>query len=268
MKVRRFSEQNNLPPKAILLLDDCSAHEPKETLRSDDGLIVAMMLPPNVTAVIQPMDQNPIKITKLKYRNMLLANVVAQADDSVHDTLKNHSIKEAILLMKTAWDELPMTVLQKAWTKILNWDDKEYEDGDDIPLSELIASQSIYDELIAETQQLLTQLANGNTISIEEIEGWNNDVIDDETECDLPSEDEEEPSKGIAVPYGEVIDAVNVLIKYCANDTEHANKHMIHLLKLRSDIVQKQFAKPHKQAKLEDFFLLSDIFLNFISYAI
>lgn len=107
-----------MPPKAILLLDNCSAHSPRDPLVSDDGNIVVMMLPPNVTAVIQPMDQNPIKITKLKYRYMLLASVVSQEDESVHDALKNHSIKDAILYLKTAWDELPQTVLQKAWTKI------------------------------------------------------------------------------------------------------------------------------------------------------
>lgn len=46
------------------------------------------------------MDQNPIKIFKLKYRDMLLENVVTQADESVHDLLKNHSIKDAIYIQK------------------------------------------------------------------------------------------------------------------------------------------------------------------------
>lgn len=65
-EVRRFSLENNLPPKAILLLDNCSAHAPIESLCTEAKDIIAMLLPPNVTAVVQPMDQNPIKITKLR----------------------------------------------------------------------------------------------------------------------------------------------------------------------------------------------------------
>lgn len=256
-KVRRFSEENNLPPKAILLLDNCSAHSPKEPLVSDDGNIVVMMLPPNVTAVIQPMDQNPIKIVKLKYRNVLLANVVAQADESVHDVLKNHSIKDAILLLKNAWDELPQSVLQKAWSKIFDWDENEYEDEDNVPLAELIPSKSIYDDLIHETQLLLTKLGANSDLSIQEIENWNADIIEDETDCDLSSEDESEypeESTEESIPYGDAINAVNTLIKWSANDAEYANKHMSNLIALRSDIVKSHFAKTQKQATLDDYF--------------
>lgn len=213
------------------------------------------MLPPNVTAVIQPMDQNPIKIVKLRYRNMLLANVVAQIDSSIDDTLKNHSIKDAILHLKVAWDDVPQTVLQKAWSKILNWDDKEYEDDDDVPLSELIPSKSIYDEIINETQSLLAQL-NVDVLSIEEIEEWNEDIIDDETDCDVSSEDENENPKGECnepIPYSVAIDAVNALMKWCASDVQHGQKHMTNLIALRSDIVKKHFSKTQKQTKLDHF---------------
>lgn len=158
-KVRKYSEANNLPPKAILLLDNCSAHSSKDPLCSDDGLIVAMMLPPNVTAVIQPMDQNPIKVFKLRYRIMPLSMVIGQADVGIHELLSKHSIKDAILLMKTAWDEVSQTVLQNAWSKIFKWDENEYDEEDDIPLSELVPSKSTYDELIDETQELISQLA-------------------------------------------------------------------------------------------------------------
>lgn len=215
-----------------------------------------MMLPPNVTALIQPMDQNPIKIVKLKYRNMLLANVVAQKDGSVHDTLKNHSIKDAILLLKTAYDELPQAVLQKAWTKIFNWDDKEYDDEDNTPLSELMPSKTIYDEIINNTQLFLSQLAENCDLSIEEIESWNADVIDDESHCEISSEDENECPEKTEEPisYGAALDAVNTLIKWSANGAEHANKHMSNLLQLRTDIVTNHFVKTKKQAKLDDFF--------------
>lgn len=84
-------------------------------LKSDDGNIVAMLLPPNVTAVLQPMDQNPIRLVKLGYRNKLLCNIVAQENVPVENILKAHSIRDAILLLKSVWDELPQAVLIKAF---------------------------------------------------------------------------------------------------------------------------------------------------------
>lgn len=48
--VRKFSVQHNLEPKALLVLDNCSAHfDGCGDLRSDDGLIQVIYLPPNVT---------------------------------------------------------------------------------------------------------------------------------------------------------------------------------------------------------------------------
>lgn len=206
-----------------------------------------MMLPANVTAVIQPMDQNPIEIVELKYRNMLLANIVAQIDSSVDDTLKSHSIKDAILYPKAAWDEVPQTVLQKAWTKFLNWDEKEYEDEDDIPLSELIPSKSVYDEILSETQQLLTQLGV-DVLSTEEIEDWNEDIVDDETDNQSSEDEKENSGKESEEPilYSVAIDAVNNLIKWSTSDEQYGQKHMANLIALRSDIVKKHFSKTQK----------------------
>ena len=43
--------------KAILFLDNCSAHPSEDELVSADGKITAKFLPPNVTSLVQPMDQ-------------------------------------------------------------------------------------------------------------------------------------------------------------------------------------------------------------------
>ncbi|XP_025417896.1 jerky protein homolog-like [Sipha flava] len=96
--VREHLLNVNLPPKALLLLDNCPGHPSAEELRSDDGNIFAMFLPPNTTALIQPMDQNVIQNIKLNYRKSLLVNVLA---DPVHgenliDALKAINLKDAI----------------------------------------------------------------------------------------------------------------------------------------------------------------------------
>lgn len=252
--MRRFSREQNLPPKALLLVDNCSAHSPIESLATTDGKVQTMMLPPNVTPIVQPMDQNPIKIVKLKYRNILLMNVIAQEDVSVHDALQNHSVKDAILLMKSAWDDLPTSIIEKSWSKLLNWDDNEYDEEDNIPLSELMSSHNIYRSEIEQTQQLLSKLCTDCSMTVEEIEIWNADSFD-ETEAESESSEEDEVvPENEHVLHTDAIHAVNKLIKWSENNTDLTDKHMFNLLQLRSDIVKKQLLKPPKQTKLTSFF--------------
>lgn len=254
-EVRRFSADNNLPPKAILLLDNCSAHAPIDSLRTEDGNIIAMLLPPNVTAILQPMDQNPIKITKLKYRNKLLAGIVAQEEISVHDMLKNHSLRDAILLLKLAWDELPQSVLQKSWSKLLNWDDEEYDDEDNVPLLELLPSTEIYNDTIQETQHLLSKLAIDCTLSTDEIEDWNEDKLDENAmDTDTDGESDIEIIQNHDVPYSDALNAVNTLIKWSENHKNLTNKHMSNLLELRSDVVKNHLDRSSKQSLLTNYF--------------
>lgn len=228
------------------MLDNCSAHAPIESLRTEDGNIQAMMLPPNVTAVIQPMDQIPIKIVKLKYRNMLISNIIAQDNVSDHDALQNHDLKNAVLLLKAAWDVLPASVIEKSWKRIWNWDDNEYDDEDNIPLAELMTQTKnetdAYDDEIAEILQLLSKLTPNCALSIDEIENWNADIFD-ETDVDgndSESEDNETATeKSNHVSYTDAINAANLLMKWSEQNADVSAKHMSNLLQLRSDIVKK-----------------------------
>ena len=56
-------------PKAVLLLNNCSAHPGEEELISADSKVFARFLPPNVTSLIQPMDLVSIK---RRYRRKIL----------------------------------------------------------------------------------------------------------------------------------------------------------------------------------------------------
>ena len=77
--------------KAVFVLDNCSAHPEASELVSDDGKIIAKFLPPNVTSLIQPMDQEVIEAVKRRYKKKLLRGVII-ADDrggSLLDYLKS-----------------------------------------------------------------------------------------------------------------------------------------------------------------------------------
>jgi hypothetical protein len=81
----------NLPKKAILLLDNCRAHPPAEELRTSDGMIFVMYMPPNLTPLIQPMDQNALRLTKLYYRKSLLSHIVSE---EVGDAIMKLNLKK------------------------------------------------------------------------------------------------------------------------------------------------------------------------------
>ena len=49
--------QKGLSVSALLLLDNAHAHPDEGVLISSDKTIKAMFLPPNTTALVQPMDQ-------------------------------------------------------------------------------------------------------------------------------------------------------------------------------------------------------------------
>ena len=59
--VREKVSDMGLEEKAILFLDNCSANPEADDLISNDGKITACFFRPNVTALIQPMDQGVLE---------------------------------------------------------------------------------------------------------------------------------------------------------------------------------------------------------------
>ena len=107
--------------KAVLVLDNCSAHPEEDKLVSDDGKIIAKFLPPNVTSLIQPMDQGVIQTLKKRYKKKLLRGLII-ADDrgsSIIDYLKSINMKNVVEILAESWDEIQALTLRKSWRKIL-----------------------------------------------------------------------------------------------------------------------------------------------------
>jgi hypothetical protein len=90
--------------EALLILDNASAHTDIETMTSKDGKIKCLALPPNATALIQPMDQGIIITCKRIYKPKSLDEVMVMLEDRMdedNDTrrrgtlenIKSHNIK-------------------------------------------------------------------------------------------------------------------------------------------------------------------------------
>ena len=107
--------------KAVLVLDNCSAHPDASELVSDDGKIIAKFLPANVTSLIQPMDQGVIETVKRSYKKKLLRGVIIADDrgESIIDFLKSVNMNKTIQYVAEAWNKVKATTLHKSWNKIL-----------------------------------------------------------------------------------------------------------------------------------------------------
>ena len=107
--------------RAVLVLDNCSAHPDAEDLVSDDGAIVAKFLPANVTALIQPMDQGVIQVVKKRYKKKLLTRLVMEEESgkSIVEFIKGINLKVVVELIAESWQEITDVTLRRSWRKII-----------------------------------------------------------------------------------------------------------------------------------------------------
>ena len=112
--------QNIRCPKALLLIDNCSAHP--DELSSHDGSVTCLFLPPNTTSLIQPMDQGVLQAMKNRYKRKLLQKVICSQDidptQSIKDIVKLHTVKDALYMLSDAWYELSPESICKAYDKL------------------------------------------------------------------------------------------------------------------------------------------------------
>ena len=108
-------------PKAVLLLDTCSAHPNEDELVSRDGKIRAKFLPPNVTSLIQPMDQGVLESIKRRYKRKILEKLILQDGEGVPilDFLRGINMLQISNIIAVCWDEISAQTLRLSWRKIL-----------------------------------------------------------------------------------------------------------------------------------------------------
>ena len=154
-------------PKAILLLDNCSAHPNADELVSTDGKIKAVFLPPNVTSLIQPMDQGILEALKRHYRRKLLEELLFQDDEgiSIVEYLKSTDIVAA------SWDEIAPMSLQLSWRKFLSTSSSGSTVDTAVDTSDDTAGDTSDEEhLVQDCATLFDEL--GMELTVDEVEEW------------------------------------------------------------------------------------------------
>lgn len=87
--------------KCVLVVDNCNAHLPVDNLR--DGDIWTITLPPNVTSLIQPMDQGVIVNMKGHYKSQFLREYMDYSGN-VEEFQRSYSIKDCLENLSKSWD--------------------------------------------------------------------------------------------------------------------------------------------------------------------
>ncbi|XP_042211690.1 tigger transposable element-derived protein 7-like [Homarus americanus] len=232
-------------------------------LVSNDGKIRCMFLPPNVTSLIQPMDQGIIVACKRIYQRRYLDDVLAfieEDEDLTEDTrgqrtvnnVKNYNLKSAIFNLAASWKTLKTTTLVNAWKKLLYNVEVEYD----------------FEGFEARDFHHILKRAGENDVTEDDIRNWLEDTEGDPgyqflTEEEIAdevlvgdsrdSEDEEDeeplPNKPKLSVIRESTDNVISYIDLSA-ETDDIQHYYQHIRAVRELIIQRQHHQD-KQLKLD-----------------
>ena len=253
--------------RAVVLLDNAPAHPSKEKLVAHNGKIRVMFLPPNTTALIQPMDQGVIHAVKLGYRRLFLSEVMV-VEESVRDeeeetdtrgvqtleNLRTYNLKQAISNFGEAWKALKATTLANAWKRLLF--------DVDVPVVDFDGFE------VADFQKMFT--SGGENVGEEEVREWlekdegdpghhiltESEIIDSvtkvESDNDGSDDDDEQTSFSIKLTTARsYCDALIQLIDIRSKDFSHDAYY--NLRAVRREIIELQHASG-KQTKISSFF--------------
>ncbi|XP_017481059.1 PREDICTED: jerky protein homolog-like [Rhagoletis zephyria] len=148
-----------------------------------------MFFPPNVTPLIQPMDQNAIKITKLYYKTSLLAMMAAKNSDLV-SSMKTVTLKDAVTFLEIAWNKVSTDTMAKCWKNLLSFTESEEDPEENVPLSILKANMdSELQLLMTRAVDVLNELNPQVDYTVPSIEEWNQDILFDDVTGSGPNEE-------------------------------------------------------------------------------
>lgn len=122
--VKKYLEENNLPLKCLLVLDNAPAHPPglEANIHPDFSFIKVLYLPPNTTPLLQPMDQQVIANFKKLYTKHLFRRcfeVTESTQLTLREFWKGHfDIVQCLKMIEKAWNEVSKRTLNSSWKKL------------------------------------------------------------------------------------------------------------------------------------------------------
>lgn len=152
-------------------MDNAPSHPPIDVLNNINTNFEMQYLPPNVTAIIQPMDQGVISITKKLYKKQLLSKLVLKDNQlNISEFLRNFTLRDCITLISSVWQNIQSSTLRKVWKPML---------GNLISINTHESSATIENnnesiEESIEVSSCISQQLKNNNIDVSEIKQWIN----------------------------------------------------------------------------------------------
>lgn len=237
-EAKKYLESINLPTKAILLVDNASSHGTTSTIGGTDDFKILYMAP-NMTAYLQPLDQEIIKSLKSRYRLHLLSELASRTENQA-TALKTINLLDVVYMITQAWDEVSTRVIEHGFNHLfadqidLNLPPSHFNDEDDIPLIELFNSL-VRDDNITEAE-IIEWATGGEDPHHEDFDDANIEIVESGGEVNVSrAEDLEHPITDIDA----VINTFNTTIEW----SHSMNLPIQEILLLRYRLEKKLYCK-------------------------
>jgi DDE superfamily endonuclease len=257
-EVTDFLKSKGLPQKAVLLIDNAPSHPNETILKTNDGFMIAKFLPPNVTSLIQPMDQGVISSMKRLYRADLL-KILAEEDDDLINFWKKLSVLDAIHGIAKSWSKVKPITLVRSWRKILPNVEIDLSDSEEIETGDT-----------SEIYRIMENLKCFKSVDRENIEEWfdrdsndpgfqcmsDADIVSHVTQTEEgesgDSENTSEDDTDNYISFQTALTSVEILLDFVDQKGFEYN-YKISLRKIRNEI-RKLLKDSQKQTRITDFF--------------
>ncbi|XP_048385233.2 LOW QUALITY PROTEIN: jerky protein homolog [Stegostoma tigrinum] len=250
--------------KILLLLNNCTAHPPREQLDADN--VFPTSLPASCSSSIQLMNQGVIRSMKSHYRNSFLRRLVSRYNTGGVDAFENAlSLKDGMWCLANAWDSVTRRTLQNAWRKlcpvIVFNDEDTGESSEGFNLSE---AKAMVTDLLCCTKQM------GSDLNEEDILTWlncedNTSVVQQVTSSetiqvvlhrkseDSDNSNEEDNATGEKITLEEGISLASRFIRFLEQQSFVSQQDIMHVHRIQEKLISEQ-PKHMKQMKLQQMF--------------
>lgn len=198
----------------LLIVDNAPTHPTAELLERENGQLKSTFLPPNVTSLLQPMDQSVIETMKRHYRRQLLKKLLIEGAEDEELVLANHSkinLKDCCYMVAEAWSLVMAVTLRRAWNKLKGLPSEKNKKKN----LKKMRNKNMERMMIEEIRKIIVKIPGCTEVSVEDVGEWmacetsapgfqilNDDEIVVSVREDVEVEVEEELSADVEVDAG------------------------------------------------------------------
>lgn len=231
----------------LLFIDNCTAHNSIPLMAN----VKVVFFPPNMTSVLQPMDQGVIKNFKHFYRRLVVQKILAE-ENMDNDGKIKIDILQASRMCNSAWDQVKESTIANCFRKggfvhkeeVMEVSEETVDGGG---FEEVVGE--IQDDNLAEFINMDENIAVCGVMSDADILA---EVVQDDVSSEEDHEEEQEPMKPVLTP-SQAMDCVADLRRYCESD-EHVSDSIIKCLNVLENYSREKCIQSKKQSKISSFF--------------